>query len=167
MADRTQALGVKGMTCASCVRRVEKSLTRVAGVREASVNLATERATVVYDPATVSPEQLKKAIEQAGYGAHEIRAATTVPPAPDAPEPDRQRDLDSLRRKWLTSLVIGLGMMTVMYLPLHRDMELVSPLLLIAATVVQFWAGAVFYTAAWAVARHGGADKLGSPGAGR
>jgi Cu+-exporting ATPase len=158
MAEVARALGIKGMTCASCVRRVEKSLARVPGVREARVNFATERATVVYDPATASPEQLKKAIEQAGYGAYEVQADTAVPAAPDAREQERRRDLDSLRRRWLTSLVVGLGMMAVMYFPFHRDVELVSPLLLIAATVVQVWAGAVFYKAAWAVARHGGAD---------
>ncbi len=161
MPNVAQTLGIKGMTCASCVRRVEKSLTRVPGVREASVNLATERATVVYDPTSASPAQLKNAIEQAGYGAYEVgggAAGTARPPAPGEPEAERQRDLDDLRRKWLASLGIGLAMMAAMYLPLHPDMEVISPLLLIAATVVQFWAGAGFYTAAWAAARHGGAD---------
>ena len=161
MATVTRALGITGMTCASCVRRVEKSLTRVPGVREASVNLATERATVVSDPATASLEQLKTAIQQAGYGAYEVEgsaADASVPVGPGEPEPERRRHLDSLRRKWLTSLAIGAGMMVVMYLPVHLEGELVAPLLLIAATAVQFWAGAGFYTAAWAAARHGAAD---------
>ncbi len=146
------------MTCASCVRRVEKSLTRVPGVREASVNLATERATVVYDPAAASPERLKDAIRQAGYGAYEVGAGSAVGAGRDETEPERRRHADSLRSKWLASLVIGVGMMAVMNLPVHLDGKLISALLLIAATVVQFWAGGGIYAAAWAVARHGGAD---------
>ena len=51
MSTNELTLPITGMTCASCVRRVEKALKRVEGVSEASVNLATERATVVYDPA--------------------------------------------------------------------------------------------------------------------
>jgi Cu+-exporting ATPase len=56
------------MTCASCVRRIEKALSKVAGVREASVNLATERAKVMYDPQATGLDQLKAAVERAGYG---------------------------------------------------------------------------------------------------
>ena len=55
------------MTCASCVRRVEKALSRVTGVDAADVNLATERARVVYDPTTADLAQLRAAVERAGY----------------------------------------------------------------------------------------------------
>ncbi|HET8998809.1 MAG TPA: heavy metal translocating P-type ATPase [bacterium] len=174
MAPVTQQLGIKGMTCASCVRRVEKALSKVAGVREASVNLATETATVAYDQSVTAPEQLQRAVEQAGYkvdarpaapastqpgaGQGPPGAASTALPASDPREQDRQRELDDLRQKWLVSLLLGLGMMAVMYLPFHVEMELLAPALLIAATVVQFWAGAVFYTTAWAAARHGSAE---------
>ena len=60
-------LGVQGMTCASCVRRVEKALKKVDGVHDASVNLATEKARVVFDPETTSVEQLRAAVDRAGY----------------------------------------------------------------------------------------------------
>ncbi len=66
-----------------------------------------------------------------------------------------QREVDDLRRTSLVSLAVGLVMMALMYLPLDLDMTLVAPALLIAATVVQVWAGRVFYRAAWAAARHG------------
>ena len=60
---------VTGMTCASCVRRVEEALGRVEGVGEVGVNLATERAKVVYDPAEgPGVEGLRDAVEKAGYG---------------------------------------------------------------------------------------------------
>jgi Cu+-exporting ATPase len=62
------AFPIQGMTCASCVARVEKSLRAVEGVREANVNLATEKANIVYDPSLVEPEGIKKAVEDLGYG---------------------------------------------------------------------------------------------------
>ena len=65
----TAELAVSGMTCASCVMRVEKKLTKVPGVTEASVNLATERATVTYNPRQTDPNALVKSVEVAGYGA--------------------------------------------------------------------------------------------------
>jgi P-type Cu+ transporter len=59
---------VEGMTCASCVRRVERALEKTPGVASASVNLATERATVHYDPASATLDTLRGAVEKAGYG---------------------------------------------------------------------------------------------------
>jgi Cu+-exporting ATPase len=174
---------VTGMTCASCVRRVEKALSRVDGVRQANVNLATEKATVTYDPTSVRLDRLKAAVEKAGYGVRDLPAdpssATTLaaastgqpaaaPQAAPAAVPDqepaelidehereRQREIEALKRKALVSLAVGAVMMALMYLPLHMDMMQVAPFLLIAATVIQVWAGGVFYRSAWAAARHG------------
>ena len=61
------SLPIEGMTCASCVRRVERALSRVPGVQSASVNLANERATVAIEPGQARLEDLIKAVEQAGY----------------------------------------------------------------------------------------------------
>jgi P-type Cu+ transporter len=66
---------VTGMTCASCVRRVERALSKKDGVTEASVNFAAEKASVAYDPAATSPDELIGAIREAGYGA-DVREAT-------------------------------------------------------------------------------------------
>jgi P-type Cu+ transporter len=68
MAEQQLELPITGMTCASCVRRVEKALQNTPGVAEASVNLATESASVYFDGAQVQPEQLRHSVEQAGYG---------------------------------------------------------------------------------------------------
>lgn len=70
-------LGVTGMTCASCVGRVERSLRKVAGVQEANVNLATERASVRVDPSVVGLPALRAAVEKAGYG---LRADEVILP---------------------------------------------------------------------------------------
>ena len=160
---------VTGMTCASCVRRIEKTLSKLDGISSASVNLATEKATVRYDPLVVTTDAMAAAITRAGYGVREMPAPAVASPAPleeavpipavhetaDPYERERQAELDDLGRKWKTSLVVGIVMMALMYLPLGIDIVLLAPLLLIAATIVQFWAGRVFYDAAWAAGRHG------------
>src|ERR671915_35314 len=66
---------VTGMTCASCVRRVERALSKKEGVAEASVNFAAEKASLAYDPATTGPGELVGAIQDAGYGA-DVREVT-------------------------------------------------------------------------------------------
>ncbi len=158
-------LPVEGMTCASCVRRIEKALSRVDGVSEATVNLATEKAHVLFDPSKAGLDQMRSAVEKAGY-----KVGTLAPAAPavaeetaaapleveeDAHDRERQRELDELALKWRVSLVIGVAMMALMYVPLGMDIRLLAPALLIAATVVQVWAARVFYESAWAAGRHG------------
>jgi P-type Cu+ transporter len=60
---------VTGMSCASCVQRVERALTDSKGVAEASVNFASEEARVAYHPETTKPDELIRLIREAGYGA--------------------------------------------------------------------------------------------------
>ncbi len=160
-------LPIEGMTCASCVTRIEKALGKVPGVRKASVNLATGRARVAFDPAVTTVDQLRVAVDKAGYTAGTLPAASTVPQLSDidgrtqaaepgdAHERKRQQELDDLRRKWVVSLGAGLGMMALMFLPLRVNMALLAPVLLIVATIVQVWAGGIFFRAAWAAARYG------------
>src|SRR5436309_12689959 len=80
--NREATLPIEGMTCASCVRRVERALGKVAGVSEASVNLATEKARVVYDAGLADPDQLRAAVEKGGY-------KVGAPAAPAPPEQPR------------------------------------------------------------------------------
>jgi P-type Cu+ transporter len=155
-------LDVEGMTCASCVRRVERSLSRVDGVSEASVNFATEQATVSYDPAQVDLSALTAAVEKAGFSANVPKPRSeshSAQPQIGADEADprelaREREMNDLKRKWIVGLAIGALMMIEMYVPLGIDMEYLAPLLLIQAAIVQFWAGSVFYKGAWAAAKH-------------
>ncbi len=163
---------IQGMTCASCVRRVEKALVKVPGVQEANVNLATEKAHVVFDPAVANLDQLNTAVERAGYKVGEMASppppsvavaadaavVQATPSAVDRHELERQREVDELKRKAFISLAVGLGMMALMYIPLGIEMALIAPVLLIAATIIQFWAGGIFYKAAWASAKHGGTN---------
>jgi Cu+-exporting ATPase len=156
----TCTLDIGGMTCASCVRHVEKALSRIDGVRSAEVNLATEAATVSFDPQTAGLSELTAAVAAAGYTATPRHADPD--PAPrddqDAATADSAQDaqLRDLKRKWQVTLTAGLGLMALMYLPLNLDtMDWLMPAIFVVATVLQFWAGRGFYAAAWAAARHG------------
>src|SRR6478672_5081788 len=84
------AIPITGMTCASCVNRVEKALKKVPGVLDASVNLASEQASVTYVPTTVGWSELKAAVENAGYGVIET-ADTDIGTAEDVEAAARAR----------------------------------------------------------------------------
>src|SRR5437868_13310622 len=69
-AEESQTvLALEGMTCASCAMRVEKGLKKVPGVRDANVNLATELATIIYEPTQTNLEQMVQKVETVGYKA--------------------------------------------------------------------------------------------------
>ena len=148
-------LAVEGMTCASCVMRVERALKKVPGVVAATVNLATERATVELTPGAVDPSALVAAVAASGYDARPI---TAEQPGKDigAAHDEHAR---SLRVKVIASAVVALVTMTLMQwqrLPLIDGipMRLMHPFFFLLATPVQFWAGWQFYRGAWAVMKH-------------
>jgi Cu+-exporting ATPase len=151
---------IGGMTCASCVGRVEKALRRVPGVAAAEVNLATEAATIRFEPARVGIDEITAAVTRAGYTAtprRETEPAEPVDKNADANtrNHDDAKQLNALKRKWQATLAVGLGLMVMMYVPLYLDtMDWLMPAILVVATVVQLWAGADIYRAAWAAARH-------------
>ncbi|HEY4375752.1 MAG TPA: cation transporter, partial [Acidimicrobiales bacterium] len=138
------SLNIGGMTCASCVRRVEKTLTRVEGVVAASVNLANETATVSFDPVFTSLEALTTAVTRSGYtAAPRIAPARTADGQATGPgaaseaganpvdELNARRDTEiaHLKRRWQVALTTGLALMGVMYLPLYIDtMDWLMPL---------------------------------------
>ncbi|HVY16994.1 MAG TPA: heavy metal translocating P-type ATPase [Rhodopila sp.] len=133
-------LAISGMTCASCVNRVEKVLSRVPGVAHASVNLATERAHVV--GAHPDLAALIRAVEKAGYGAEAVRPE--APPNDPAPK-DRHERLILIASAILSApLLLGMIVPALM-LPGWAQFVL--------ATIVQFGFGARFYRAGWNAAR--------------
>ena len=164
-AEVETSLTIEGMTCASCVGRVTKALNRVEGVAAASVNLATETATVTHDPSLVPVTDLTAAVVRVGYTATPKPTRTPEPTAEpttaeaSSPGEDldarRDREIARLACRWRVALVAGLALMGVMYLPLHLDtMDWLMPLLMVIATGVQVWAGADIYRHAWTAARN-------------
>ncbi|MES2316463.1 MAG: heavy metal translocating P-type ATPase [Pseudomonadota bacterium] len=147
---RETSLEVGGMTCASCAGRVEKALRAVPGVRDASVNLATERATIHTDGPQPATAQLIAAVEKAGYTASADNAAPVRPAVPEA---------------WQIGIAAALTLplvapMLAQALGLHFMLPAWVQFLL--ATPVQFWIGARFYRSAWKalLARSGNMDLL-------
>src|SRR5215208_3894845 len=82
------------MTCASCVRRLERALEKNEGVDEAGVNFAAEKASVLYDPAVTNPDELIEAVRDAGYGAdvRELRGKGGAGAREGAGRPRRERE---------------------------------------------------------------------------
>ncbi|MCU1559156.1 cation-translocating P-type ATPase [Mycetocola sp.] len=149
MTENTATLDISGMTCASCVARVEKRLTRLDGV-VAEVNLATEKARVRF-PDAVSIDELVAAVEAAGYSATlapEKRRQTSAPAEVPAPEPD------PLRTRLLISALLSLPVIVLAMVPAWQFANWQWLSLALAAPVV-VWGGYPFHRATWVNLRHG------------
>ena len=162
----TCTLEIGGMTCASCVGRIEKALLKLDGVADARVNLATEVASITYAPNLIQLDDLTGAVVKAGYSAtprhqpshrghqrrHRCRRVRLVGRRRGEA---RDRELSRMKRKWQTALATGLGLMGLMYVPLYIDtMDWLMPVIFVVATAVQWWAGKDLYASAWAAAKH-------------
>jgi len=137
---------VRGMHCAACVGKVERALTSVPGVDQASVNLATEQATVSFDPALTSVDALRAAVAAAGYELAEPR--TGAAPVDDAEQSAREAE----QRRQRNRLVVGALLSTPVLLGGMSHLlpwvpaVLRDPWVLLALTTpVQFWVGWQFH----------------------
>jgi Cu+-exporting ATPase len=151
MADiKKQTLNLEGMHCASCVRLIEKSLSKLPGVSEATVNLATEKATVSYDGAKCSIADIERAVEGVGYKVKEEISE-------EKEQAKRAQELAELKGKVIVSAISGVlllwgtfpGLME--FAPLFLRNFYIQ---LILATPVQLWAGWGFYRSTLASLKH-------------
>ncbi len=149
-------LAIGGMTCASCAARIEKKLNRLDGVR-ASVNYATETATVDYDPAAVNPQSLVSTVEATGYTARMPKprssAMATAPTAEQAPGGERSDETDSLRQRLLVSALLTVPVVAMAMVPALQFRFWQWASLTLAAPVV-VWGAWPFHRAAALNARH-------------
>lgn len=106
IADTIQevTIPISGMTCASCAKAVERSINKLPGIREVSVNYATERAKVVYDSSSTRISQLKDAITKAGYEALEIETGERV----DLERDRREKEMKSLWTRFLIAIIFAI-----------------------------------------------------------
>jgi P-type Cu+ transporter len=153
-------LPIAGMTCASCANRIERKLNKLDGVT-ATVNYATEKARVEFDPGRVGPEQLVGAVEAAGYSA---ALPSSGPSRADA-EPVGDDETAPLRRRLVVSVLLSVPALLLAMVPALQfdnfqwlSLQLVTPVVL--------WAAWPFHRAAWANLKHGAAtmDTLVSIG---
>jgi Cu+-exporting ATPase len=156
------ALPIEGMTCASCVNRIERFLRKTPGVQDASVNLATELATIVYLPDIAGRADFVGAVEAAGYEIRERPAAAdrdepaSLAEERTADDVARAREARVLLSQAVVSIAVALSIMALMAAPAELlTMEQRDLLALVPATFVQVWAGRRFYRSAWRAARHG------------
>lgn len=151
-------LKVGGMTCAACAARVEKALAGLPGVNRAGVNLATERATVEYDPNVIGISAMRKAVAEAGYQAEEVAGRVD----PDWERAEREREIRRQTVRLAFSALLSLPLLYYMFHMLFRFPApdwLMNPWFQFAlATPVQFVAGWRFYAGAYHALKGGAAN---------
>ncbi|MDA3956926.1 heavy metal translocating P-type ATPase [Oceanispirochaeta sp.] len=150
-------LNIKGMTCASCVAHVEKGILKTGGIDRAAVNLATEKASVSYDPEQADVQSIIQSVIDAGYEA-------SLPQEEEngAEEERKKKELKLLRLHTIVAAMLSAPLVLAMVGMLFKIEALHflhQPWLQLAlATPVQFWIGFRFYKGAWK------SLKAGSPG---
>jgi Cu+-exporting ATPase len=148
IAARKSVFPVAGMTCASCVARVEAALKSIPGVVSASVNLASEKATVEYIEG-VEISELRRVVKDAGYElGDEAEMLEDVATA-------SRRDIRNVRNRFVVAVALAAIVMALMWVPGFSGK---AYLLWALATPVQFWAGLRFYRGAWGALKHRTAD---------
>jgi Cu+-exporting ATPase len=159
--DVIDSIDIQGMTCASCVRRVERALRAVPGVQDATVNFATEQASVTYDASLTTQDALAQAVRNAGYEVARPRveaAASTRAEAMDQAAQDEQR---AIRRDFTLAalLTVPLLVIAMSHGAIPGTEGLAGRWLQLAlATPVVFGPGMRFLRRAWAALRHRTAD---------
>ncbi len=155
-AKKKASFAVTGMTCASCAGHVEKALRELDGVVSVSVNLASEKAAVEYDPSRLGMDDFRRVVEGAGYGIGATGMETAE--ETDVVTAAHRREAKNLRNKLIFAGSIGLYMLLVAlseftgnWLPAFLGNRY---LLWALATPVQFWAGWQFYKGTWGALKH-------------
>ena len=153
----TATLNIEGMTCASCSNFVEKALSRTPGVKSATVNLASEKATIEYLPGQIDRAGLKAAVEQAGYGVHEASPAVAANVLASDEELDARKAAayENLKRRFQVAVALAVVVMTLSMLMLwpalmsRISMPVLNYVLLALTLPVLLYSGREFYVSAW------------------
>ncbi len=137
-------LKVGGMVCATCVETIEKALSALPGVLQARVNLATEKAYVAYNASVTSLDDMKSAIEAAGYQYLGVAEELSL----EAEEKARRKDLSEKMRRFTVGFAVSIPLFILMFLPLPVSMETLSWFLLIISTPVFVYVASPIFRAA-------------------
>jgi Cu+-exporting ATPase len=160
----TETLLIGGMTCAACSARVERALRKLEGIESAVVNLATEKATVVFDPRSLRLSSIKEAVERAGYTALEPPKAGVV----DEDKFRKEKEIKTLWIKFIAAASFGLALLYIAMAPMLPWLKLPFPSALtpmrfplayaltqLALVIPIIIAGNRFYTAGFKSLFHG------------
>ncbi|MDW8220570.1 MAG: heavy metal translocating P-type ATPase, partial [Bacteroidota bacterium] len=172
---RTMTLPVQGMSCASCVVRVERALQKVDGVESATANLAREQVTITFQPEKVGLAALAKALERAGYqlviplGASTALPDTQTQSVSGAQHRTQEQEYAALRNDCFVGIMFGVPVMLLSMIPMTSwgmyvldvagiSIRGVNVLAFVAASVVVLGSGRRFFRRAWHAAQYGNAD---------
>ncbi|WP_133272291.1 heavy metal translocating P-type ATPase [Hymenobacter radiodurans] len=155
----TTTLNIEGMTCASCSNFVERALSRTPGVQRATVNLASEKATVEFLPTQIDKAGLRAAVEQAGYAVHEPVAAGVLGSDEELAQRKAAAYRKLLRRFWvavaLAAIIMPLSMVMLWPALMQRvSMPVLNYVQLLLTLPVLLYSGREFYVSAWNGLRH-------------
>lgn len=161
-------LPIEGMTCASCVLRVEKALKKVEGVEDAIVNLATEQAKVVLDPSKVDIKKLKEAVEKVGYHVIDIDSTEKHldESIEDITEQEREKYYKELTKDLIFASVLTIPVFLINMLLMSDDfvgwlgnyVKYIPSTLFILTSPIVFKSGKRFFKIAWTNAKHFSSD---------
>jgi len=122
-------LKIGGMTCASCVKTIENSLLKLDGIVEVNVDLAGEKAHVIYNPNIVSQDDTKRTIEETGYHFLGVEGEETE----DFEKVTREKDLKEKRNRIIVGFATGILLMLLMYFPINLSFPVAYLMLFISA----------------------------------
>lgn len=151
---------VQGMGCAACVAHVQGAIRNLKGVAECNVSLASNSAQVDYDPQVITPSDIRKAVQEAGYDIIIVNEGESDNDAEEESDRLREDYYRGLRRDTLTAVALSL---LIMLLGMgFKEFPFKGYVLWALATPVLFWCGRCFLVTAWKQARHlnAGMDSL-------
>jgi len=161
VATETMILPIGGMTCASCANHIESALKKVPGVLQASVNLATEKASVTYIPGLASLADFKRAVADAGYEVLEATEETAGRAGEEEDEAERKMSEARFRMRvaWAFTVPIVLWMFAEMFFGIVWPNEFIYNLgMIVLALPVLFWVGRKTYRSGLTSVLHGYAN---------
>ena len=142
--NREVTIKVGGMVCATCVQTIEAALRELSGVVFASVNLATEKAYVAYNPSLSSVPDMKKAVEDAGYQYLGIAGEVSE----ETEKKAREKDLHDKFLRFSVGFAVSIPLLVAMWVPLPVSMQLVAYVMLVISTPVFAWVAYPIFRAA-------------------
>jgi P-type Cu+ transporter len=159
-------LPIEGMTCASCVLRVEKALKKVDGVAEAAVNLASEKARIEFDPSRVTLAQLQQTVADSGYSLVVPDRTTSASNEVEGESTAKQEAYRQLKNELILSAVLTLPVVALSMLSMTHwymstsllSVDATNRILFLLTTPILFISGRRFFRGFWTTARHLTAD---------
>jgi Cu+-exporting ATPase len=162
----TLSLPVEGMTCASCVLRVEKTIKKIEGVEDVNVNLATEKVTFTINNSKANLSQISDAVEDAGYKIILPSKSPTPKESESTYENDSSKKYNELKNSFVFSLILTIPVLIINMVSMTNwfmrwspiSMDATNRILFLITTLIIFIPGRRFFISAWKLLKHFTAD---------